>query len=339
MARRERLRRSRLESRPQPSTRPGGAARRSGPGLLRRIRGYFRQHAQNSVGSLGRLARQPIASLLTVAVIGIALALPAGLSVLVNNARDVGASWESAVDFSVFLQPGVALPRAEAIAAGMRAMSGVLAVELISAEQALVEFREYSGFGAALATLGENPLPHTLVVRPAASLPAEQVADLAAQLAALEEVELVQLDTAWVERFLGILEIGRRATDITLLLLGLAVVIIVGNTIRLDIQSRRSEIEVMKLIGGSDGFIRRPFLYGGLWYGLTGGLLAVILTGSALLALSAPVARLAGMYGSDFALRGPGVEGFAILLGGGALLGWLGAWVATARHLREIEPT
>ena len=165
------------------------------------------------------------------------------------------------------------------------------------------------------------------------------MATIAAELGALEEVELVQLDTAWVERFLGIIDIARRATQITLLLLGLAVIIIVGNTIRLDIQNRRSEIEVMKLIGGSDGFIRRPFLYGGLWYGITGGLLAVILTGAALLALAAPVTRLAGLYGSEFSLVGPGMVGFGVLLGGGTLLGWLGAWVATARHLREIEPT
>jgi len=313
--------------------------RRSGPGMVARMRAYFRQHGHHSLGALGRLARQPVASLLTVAVIGIALALPAGLNVLVANARVLSAGWESAVDFSVYLQHGLELERAEALAAQTRARSGIAAVEIISAEAALAEFREHSGFTAALESLGENPLPHTLVVRPAPTLDAGAVAALAAELEALEEVELVQLDTAWVERFLGIIDIARRATEVTLLLLGLAVIIIVGNTIRLDIQNRRSEIEVMKLIGGSDGFIRRPFLYGGLWYGITGGLLAVILTGAALLALAAPVGRLAGLYGSEFSLVGPGMAGFAALLGAGTLLGWLGAWVATARHLREIEPT
>ena len=321
------------------SSQPDRSLRRSGPGVMARFRAYFRQHAHHSLGALGRLARPPVASLLTIAVIGIALALPAGLNVLVANARVLSAGWESAVDFSVYLNHGVPLARAEALAVQTRARDGITAVEIISAEAALVEFREHSGFTAALESLGENPLPHTLVVRPTPSLGAEAVAALAAELGALDEVELVQLDTAWVERFLGIIDIARRATEITLLLLGLAVIIIVGNTIRLDIQNRRSEIEVMKLIGGSDGFIRRPFLYGGLWYGVTGGLLAVILTGAALLALAGPVARLAGLYGSEFSLVGPGMTGFGLLLGGGTLLGWLGAWVATARHLREIEPT
>ena len=321
------------------SERRGAELRRSGPGLLSRLRGYFRQHGQNCLGSLGRLARQPVASLLTVAVIGIALAMPAGLQVLVTNARTLSAGWESAVDFSVYLQPGANLARAEALAEEVRLRPGVAAVQLISAEQALAEFREFSGMASAIDALGENPLPHTLVVRPTAGLATEQVAALAEALGGLDDVELVQLDTAWVERFLGILDIARRASGLTLVLLGFAVVVIVGNTIRLDIQNRRAEIEVMKLIGGSDGFIRRPFLYSGLWYGVIGGLLAVVLTSTVLLTLAGPVARLAGLYGSDFSLQGPGMRGFGALLLGGALLGWLGAWVAAGRHLREIEPT
>lgn len=144
--------------------------RRSGPGFVARVRAYFRQHAHHSLGALARLARQPVASLLTVAVIGIALALPAGLNVLIANARVLSAGWESAVDFSVYLNHGVALERAEALAVQTRAREGITAVEIISAEAALVEFREHSGFTAALESLGENPLPHTLVVRPAPSL-------------------------------------------------------------------------------------------------------------------------------------------------------------------------
>jgi cell division transport system permease protein len=321
------------------SERRGTELRRVGPGPLSRLRGYFRHHAQNCLGALGRLARQPVASLLTVAVIGIALAMPAGLQVLVSNARTLSAGWESAVDFSVYLQPAASLARAQALASEIRLRAEVSAVELITAEQALAEFREFSGMAAAIDALGENPLPHTLVVRPAAGLAADQVAALAEALRAVEDVEVVQLDTAWVERFLGILDIARRASGLTFGLLGFAVIVIVGNTIRLDIENRRAEIEVMKLIGGSDGFIRRPFLYGGLWYGIIGGLLAVVLTSSALLALTGPVTRLAGLYGSDFTLQGPGIQGFAALLGGGALLGWLGAWIAAGRHLRAIEPT
>lgn len=323
---------------PSPDRRTG-ELRRTGPGLLARVRGYFRLHVQNLLGALGRLARQPVASLLTVAVIGIALALPAGLDVLVSNARTLSAGWASAVDFSVYLEPGQPLARAETLAAEARGRPGVIAVEVISAEEALAQLSRFAGLEAALEALEENPLPHTLVVRPRPGLSAEEVGALAAGFEQLEGIDLVQLDTAWVERFLAIVDIARRASGLTLMLLGFAVIVIVGNTIRLDIENRRSEIEVVKLIGGSDGFIRRPFLYGGLWYGITGGLLAVILTGAALLALTGPVGRLAGLYGSEFSLAGPGMTGFAALLGAGTLLGWLGAWVATARHLREIEPT
>ncbi len=319
--------------------RRGGELRRGGPGPLARVRGYFRLHAQNLLGSLGRLARQPLASLLTVAVIGIAMALPAGLDVLVNNARALSAGWASAVDFSVYLEPGQPLARAETLAAEARGHADVVAVEVISADEALAQLSQFTGMQAALEALADNPLPHTLVVRPRPGLSAEAVGRLADGFETLEGIDLVQLDTAWVERFLAIVDIARRASGIILLLLGFAVVVIVGNTIRLDIENRRSEIEVMKLIGGSDGFIRRPFLYGGLWYGVIGGLLAVVFNASALLALAGPVQRLAGLYGTDFALQGPGLSGLGMLVGGGALLGWLGAWVATSRHLRDIEPT
>lgn len=323
---------------PSPDRRTG-ELRRAGPGLPARMRGYFRLHAQNLLGALGRLVRQPVASLLTVAVIGIALALPAGLDVLVSNARTLSAGWASAVDFSVYLEPGQPLSRAETLAAETRARPGVLAIEVISAEEALAQVSRFAGLEAALEALDENPLPHTLVVRPRPGLSAEEVGALAAGFEQLEGVELVQLDTAWVERFLAIVDIARRASGLTLMLLGFAVIVIVGNTIRLDIENRRSEIEVVKLIGGSDGFIRRPFLYGGLWYGVIGGLLAVVFNATALLALSGPVQRLAGLYGTGFVLQGPGFTGLGILVGGGALLGWLGAWVATSRHLRNIEPT
>ncbi len=319
--------------------RRGGELRRGGPGPLARVRGYFRLHAQNLLGSLGRLARQPLASLLTVAVIGIAMALPAGLDVLVTNARALSAGWASAVDFSVYLEPGQPLARAETLAAEARGHADVVAVEVISADEALAQLSQFTGMQAALEALADNPLPHTLVVRPRPGLSAEAVGRLADGFETLEGIDLVQLDTAWVERFLAIVDIARRASGIILLLLGFAVVVIVGNTIRLDIENRRSEIEVMKLIGGSDGFIRRPFLYGGLWYGVIGGLLAVVFNASALLALAGPVQRLAGLYGTDFALQGPGLSGLGMLVGGGALLGWLGAWVATSRHLRDIEPT
>ena len=301
---------------------------------------YLTSHLQNLVAALGRLARQPVSAILTVAVIGIALALPAGLRVLVSNARNLSGSWESAVDFTVYLELAADEQRARQLADQILKRADVAAVELITQTAALEEFRAYSGFGDALKALDANPLPHALVVRPNTSGDASpDINALAADLEGLGDIAFVQLDTAWVDRFRAILEIARRSVDIATLLLALAVVIVIGNTIRLEINSRRQEIEVMKLVGGSDGFVRRPFLYLGFWYGFGGGLLAwlVLLTGLTLLA--GPVAQLAGLYGSGFVLKSLGIREVLALIAGGAALGWFGAGIAAARHLRAIEPS
>jgi cell division transport system permease protein len=299
---------------------------------------YFGLHLQNLVGSLGRLARQPIAALLTGLVISIALALPAGLRVLVNNADVLSASWESVADFTVYLEHDTSEARAAALADEIEARDDVTRVELITRDDALEEFRVASGFGDALDALEENPLPHTLVVRPS-NEDLTNVEALAAFLDGLEETALVQLDTEWVERLRAMLELGGRFVDIASVLLGLAVLVVIGNTIRLEINNRREEIVVMKLVGGSDGFIRRPFLYTGLWYGLIGAFGAAVLIGVTLLLLGRPVAELAALYGSRFSLSGLSLEQLGLLLGSGAGLGLIGAAFATARHLRSIEPT
>ena len=299
---------------------------------------YFGLHLQNLVGSLGRLARQPLAALLTGLVISIALALPAGLRVLVNNADVLSASWESVADFTVYLELDTTEAQAVTLANEIEARDDVTHVELITRDDALEEFRVTSGFGDALDALDDNPLPHALVVRPAGEdLP--NIEALAAHLAALEETAHVQLDTEWVARLRAMLALGRRFVDIASVLLGLAVLVVIGNTIRLEINNRRDEIVVMKLVGGSDGFIRRPFLYAGLWYGLLGACGAAALIGLTLLLLGRPVAELAALYGSRFSLSGLSLEQLGVLLGSGAGLGLVGAGFATARHLRSIEPT
>jgi cell division transport system permease protein len=299
---------------------------------------YLALHIQNLVGSLGRLVRQPIASLLTSLVISIALALPAGLRVLVNNADVLSASWESVADFTVYLAPDTSDERAAELAAQIEARGDVTRVELITRDDALEDFRRSSGFGDALDALDTNPLPHTLVVRPSS----EDLANIEAlktHLEGLTETDLVQLDTEWVARLRAMLELGRRFVDIVSVLLGVAVLVVIGNTIRLEINNRHEEIVVMKLVGGSDGFIRRPFLYTGLWYGLLGACGAAALIGVTLLLLGRPVAELAALYGSGFTLSGLGFGQLGLLLGGGAVLGLVGAALATARHLRSIEPT
>ncbi|WJW75743.1 permease-like cell division protein FtsX [Thiohalobacter sp. IOR34] len=333
--------RRRPARRTPPPPRPGpGASRQHGPRLAALDpRGYLRLHAQTLLASLGRLYRTPLSSLMTAAVIGIALALPTGLLSLLDNLQRLGSGWDGGASISLFLKAEISDAGADALARRLAAWPQIAAVDSLHRADALAEFRRLSGFGEALDSLGENPLPAVLVIRPApAHSGATAAAALVEQLRGLAETDLVQLDLQWVKRFQALMEIGRRGILVVGGLLGLAVLLIVGNTIRLDIQNRREEIEVCKLIGGTDAFIRRPFLYSGLWYGLIGGLLAWLLVQFAFGLLGGPVQRLAGLYQSDFLLQPPGIAGSLALLLGGSLLGWLGAWLAVGRHLQAIEP-
>jgi cell division transport system permease protein len=303
------------------------------------VRTWFERHTQTFVGSLGRLWSKPFSTLLTILVIGIALALPACLHVLVQNVRSASGGWGNALDISVYMKPKATLEQAKQAAERIRKRRDVEKVTLVKADDALEEFRRSSGFGEALDALKENPLPNALVVRPAAEArESSRVAELSEELRGIDGVDIVQLDTAWVSRFNAILDVVRRVVLLALGLFALGVLVIVGNTIRLDIENRRDEIEVTKLVGGSNGFVRRPFLYNGVWYGLGGGLIAWLVVTVVMTALGEPVQRIAGLYGSRFELTGLGLEGSAALLLGGAALGWIGSYIASTRQLRGIEP-
>jgi cell division transport system permease protein len=304
---------------------------------MHRFAHYLGLHASNLRSAAARISGQPLGSAMTVLVIAIALALPAGLRVLLDNAQSASAAWEGAADFTVYLEDDVEEARGRALAATIEKRDDVSRVEFVSRTDAFEEFRAHSGLGEALDALEDNPLPHALVVRPASGAQGD-VEALAAALDALEETALVQLDTAWVDRLRAMLRLAARAVDVATILLGLGVVLVIGNTIRLEINGRREEIVVVKLVGGSDAFVRRPFLYLGLLYGASGAALAALLVELSLLVLGGPVRGLAGLYGSAFELEGLGLRGTATLVGAGALLGWAGAGLATARHLRAIEP-
>jgi len=301
---------------------------------------HLLRHLQVLFFSLGRLSQTPFSTLMTVAVIGIALALPAGLYVALQNAQQLSQGWDSTTQISVFLKHEVDDRRAAALADQLRAMTEVAAVDYISRDQALEEFRRYSGFGDALTALDYNPLPAVLLVRPLEEHGAPQaVEQLLDRLRRLPEADGVQLDMQWVKRLYTIMEIGRRGVLVLAVLLGLSVLLVVGNTIRLAIQNRRDEIVITKLIGGTDAFIRRPFLYTGLWYGLLGGVIAWLLVNLSLALLSAPVSRLAGLYDSAYELSAAGGATSLVLLLGGTFLGLAGSWLAVGRHLGDIEPS
>jgi cell division transport system permease protein len=296
-------------------------------------------HMQALVGSFGRLVRTPIATLLTLLVIALALALPAALRLFVVNAQAATGNFANAVDVSVYLKTDVPLAKAQQLAEAAKERHDVAKVTLISADEGLEEFRRYSGFGDALAALKDNPLPSVLHIRPRPENSSPAALDsLRHYLAAWPEVDLVQVDSEWVMRFNAILQVLSRLLLMAAGLLGVGVLAVIGNTVRLEITGRRAEIEVTKLVGGSNAFVRRPFLYAGVLYGLGGALLAWGLVALLVALLGTPVATLAQLYGSRYTLQGLSVEDVGVLLGGGAVLGWLGAWISAARHLRSIEP-
>ena len=297
------------------------------------------RHLQALLGSLGRLARSPLSTILTLLVIALALALPTSLRLFVTNAQLATGNFANAVDVSVYLKTDVPLAKAQQLAQAAGQRADVAAVTVIAADKGLEDFRTYSGFGEALQALKENPLPHVLHVRPKVEdSSAAALESLRRYFSAWPEVDLVQVDSEWVMRFNAILEVLRQLLLIAAALLGLGVLAVIGNTIRLEIQGRRAEIEVTKLVGGSNSFVRRPFLYTGVLYGLGGALLAWGIVAIAVAVLGDPVATLARLYGSRYVLRGPSRDDIGILLGAGAVLGWLGAWISAARHLRSIEP-
>jgi cell division transport system permease protein len=305
---------------------------------LIRIRAWLIRHAQNCIGALGAMSRQPVASTLTIAVIGIALAMPAALHVVVQNGRAVAGGWDSIRDFSVYTVPGTPIERAIRLRDQLDASEFVDSARLISADDALVDFGEDPQFGQLLEALERNPLPHAIVVRPRADADPTDLQQLEKGLAGNSDVDLVKLDTDWVRRLNAMLDLARRGVWIAAIMLIGAVIVIIGNTIRLDIQSRRAEIEVSKLLGASDAFVRRPFLYSGFWYGLVGGCFAVLLLALSLWLLSGPVERLTALYGGAFRPRGADAVTVLSIVAGGLLAGLGGAWSAVARHLAAIQP-
>jgi cell division transport system permease protein len=319
-----------------PHASPRVGARRLG--LFGRCRAWLVHHLQAMFNTLGRMARSPVATLMTVAVIGIALALPTGLHIVLQGARTVGAGWEDAARISLFLRKGTEEMEIRRLIRDIGAMEGVASVTHIAPDVALEEFRRLSGFGEALDLLGENPLPSVLVVSPDGATP-EAASALVDRFGRIDAVERAQLDLEWLKRLHAIMQIGQRAVLVLAVLLAFAVLLIIGNTIRLSIQSRREEIVVQKLIGATDAFVRRPFLYNGLFFGAFGAVFAWLLVSLALLSLAGPVERLAALYDSGFNLSHLSPLGVAGLLGAGLGLGLLGAWWAVGRHIREIEPS
>jgi cell division transport system permease protein len=306
----------------------GRGASLSRADLADRYSAWLRHHRLSAADSLGRVLDRPLSSLLTWLVIGIALALPVGLDVGLDNINRLSAGWDSSAQISVFLREEVTTERASELAQAWAGRDDVAETRFISREEALAEFSTLSGFADILGSLRDNPLPHLVLVAPPASLAEAEVAMLQEALVETDEVAEAVLDMAWLQRLNSLMQLGRRLVLTVGAMLVVGVLLILGNTIRLAIENRREEIVIVKLVGGSDAFVRRPFLYTGLWYGVGGGAAAALLVTLALGFLREPVAALALLYESSFDLRGPGLMGALNLVVLGGLLGLAGAWLA-----------
>ena len=302
-----------------------------------RLRAWGRHHRSMAWDSFHRLVRYPLGNLLTMLAIAIALVLPAALWLTLDSARLLDAELDESATLTVYLELSADEAQAQRIEEAVNAEPSVLETRLISAEQGMADFQQSLGLDDALAGLESNPLPISMVVSPASIDPAA-MQQLASTLEGLAGVDEVRVDLAWVERLRNLAELGRRVALALAALFGLGVLLVVGNTIRLSVESRRREIEVVMLIGATHAFVRRPFLYSGAWYGVGGGLLALGLLGVGNHWLSLPVAALAASYGASFSLPQLDVTGSTILLSCSTLLGWLGAWLAVTRHLSSIRP-
>ncbi len=305
-------------------------------GAPSRLGVWLHHHGHSVVFSLGRAWRKPWATLLTVMVMALALALPLGLSIALDNLKHFAGSVQQSRDINLFLKTDVDAAAAKQVADTVRARADVAGVTLRTPDDGLAELRDSAGLGEAIDALHDNPLPTLLIITPANGT---DDARLAQSLQGLPQADLVQHDALWRKRLDAWLGFGTRLVQVLSVLLGLGAALVVGNTVRLDIQARRDEIGVLQLLGASDGFIRRPFLYLGAWYGLGAGALALALVGAAGLALRQPLAALSQSYASPFVLHGLDLLHSSLVLVGTVVLGWLGAWLVTGHFLRQTRPT
>lgn len=308
--------------------------RTNNSGFGARLGAWRDQHVYSLLSSLGRIVSKPFSTFLIVGVMAIAMALPLSLGMALLNVQRVSGTVQAAREMSVFLKPGITFEQAQALAKKCAERSDVEKVTVVSPDEGLAEFRKLSDLAQSVDLLGSNPLPSVLKIRPK-----DDGMALAEALQQWPEADVVQHDGQWRQRLNAWLSLGERMLKILSILFGLGVLLVVGNTVRLDIGTRREEIAVMQQLGATDGFIRRPFLYLGFWYGLAAGALALGLSLAAGLALDERLRPLLASYDSRFELQGPDLMMVLALLASSAILGWLGAWLASGHHLRQTRPT
>lgn len=304
-----------------------------------RLASAFQQHFQQIFISFSELWKTPFATLMTILVLGVALSLPSVFHVIYKNSEQVSSQWDKASEISLFLKKDISAQRVQVLINKLGLYEDIETVTHITSHQALQEFKEMSGFSKALNYLDENPLPDVLIV-----VPVEEAMNIAgskllvAKLKRERDVDLVRVDIDWIEKLQAIFTIVFDVVIAIAILLLLSVLLIVSNTIRLNILNQRSEIEVLKLVGATNSFIQRPFLYAGIWYGLLGGLIAWLLTFSFVQWLQSGVVNLTGLYQVEFQISAMSLEEVGSLIAVAALLGFIASYISVKQYLVKIEP-
>ncbi len=308
---------------------------RGGRGRTRPVASWREHHGWSAAASLRRLMSRPVGTLLTVAVMAIALALPLTFYLLLGNVQKMGDALGQNQTVSMFLQPSQSGSSADLLARKLRDRPDVASVTVKTPQQGMDELAKMQGFSGALHTLDDNPLPYVLEVLPAPGVTADGVERLVADMRGMQGADQVQDSGTWRQRLEALLGVGQRAVLILAALLALAVLLVVGNTVRVDIASRSEEISVLMLVGASRAFVRRPYLYAGIWYGLFGGMLAAGFAVLVELSLADPVARLGHAYAGKLHIDVLPVWLLAAVPVASAVLGWLGARLVSAWQLRK----
>ena len=299
----------------------------------------FMNTIRQGVHSLGELWRTPVASLMTIAVLGLSLTLPTTLYVVVKNVQKVSSGFDNAAEISLYLNHDASDRESSALIKRLSLYKEVQSVQFISKQDALEEFKVASGFGEALNYLDENPLPSVVLVTPNKQFTKPEAArELLEKLEQERDVDFGKLDIEWLERLNALLSLLRESVITIAFLLLTSVVLIVGNTIRLSIMDKKQEIQLMKLVGATNHFIQTPFLWTGIWYGIVGGFIAFLAVVMMLLWLDNAVAQVVGVYNADFQLQGLNFSEFLVLLGLAISLGLFGSFLSVKRYIDAIEP-
>ncbi len=304
-----------------------------------KIKAYIQFHAQALFSSLGRLTRSPVTFSMTITVLALAISLAGGFYLLLANIQQLTGNLETSNQISIFLKPEISVDNGQKLADVLQNNPDINNVLFVSKQRAMEEFKQYSGFGEALDALAGNPLPNVIQVLPKDALSDEVLfKKLTSKLEQLPDVDFIQVDMAWLKRLQAMLRLANRSIVILNSLLALAILFIIGNTIRLELQSRKQEVLIEKLVGASDGFIRRPFVYSGFWYGFIAGACAWVLITVIVLSLQHPLEQLSELYDERFDVRYLNLKETFLLLISSAGLGMLGAWFVLYRQIQQLKP-